>query len=317
MPNFGTVFKNFSKNFFKCAIMHPYGLGGRVARVDKQQFLDMIRDEDYEYGYEHLYKNGKRRPAGAEANTAGPDIEKFDWQDNGDDEPDESTAEAITRTLAIEQIMLEVNPLLPEPPEPEDEAARERGKLQGELGDEALTRIEEAARTEEDFKEVRKIWNRLDRNRERRERRHEMQRGDVPLEYGVKDIADATIFPRWKYDRTERQLASGNFLEYLFDCPYEMHDLTSKAYLRKIVMELKEEHKEILFFLYLRRYSPKRLAALRGQTERNIRKVRDTVLRKVRKKTYHILKKLQERGYCATKQEREFLQKYEATEGDK
>lgn len=297
--------------------MPLYDPGERAVSVAERKSRSGIHDEDYEYGYEHLYKKDKQQPDDAEIDTAGPEIEIFDWQDNGDDEPDESTAEAITRTLAVEQVMLEINPLLPEPSEPVDEAARERGKLQGVLGGEALTRIEEAARTEEDFKELTKTWNRLDRNRERRERRHEMQRGDVPLEYGVRDIAGATIFPRWNCDLTERQLASGNFLENLFDCPYEMHDLTSKAYLRKIVMELKEEHKEILFFLYLRQYNPQRLAALRGQTERNIRKVRNTALRKVRKKVYHTLKRLQERGYCTTKQEREFLQRYETMEGGK
>ena len=84
-------------------------------------------------------------------------------------------------------------------------------------------------------------------------------------------------------DTTYRQLSRGNFLDYLADCPYEMHDLTGKAYLRKIVEGMKEEHKEIFFFLYLRQYSPRRLAAIRGQTDRNVRKVRDVILRKVRR----------------------------------
>lgn len=293
----------------------------------KRRSRNKIHDDDYEYGYEHLYEKDKKRPAEAEtdtdtdteadADTHEPDIETFDWQDDDDDEPDESGADAITRYLASEQIMLEINSLPDEPPEPINEAERERGIVQRGLTDEALTRIEEAARTEDEFNDVIKEWDRIDRNRERRERRHEMRRGDVPLEYGVRDIAEATIFPRWRGDLTERQLSRGNYLDYLFDCPYEMHDLTSKAYLRKIIMELKVEHKEILFFLYLRQFSSQHLADLREQTERNIRKVRDTVLRKVRKKTYLALKRLQGRGYHMTEQEQVFLQEYEAMEGGK
>ena len=36
-----------------------------------------------------------------------------------------------------------------------------------------------------------------------------------------------------------------------------MHDLTERAHLREIVMNLKLDHKEILFFLYI--ITPKRL----------------------------------------------------------
>ena len=94
-----------------------------------------------------------------------------------------------------------------------------------------------------------------------------------------------------------------------------MHDLTGKAYLRKIVAGMKEDHKEIFFFLFLRQYSPQRLAALRGQTDRNIRKVRDVLLRKVRKKVYHELKRLSERGYVMNDMESNFYRCYKETEG--
>ena len=133
------------------------------------------------------------------------------------------------------------------------------------------------------------------------------------MEYGRSD--DGLIFPQWMMDTTYRQLSRGNFLDYLFDCPYEMHDLTGKAYLRKIIDGMKEDHKEVFFFLYLRRYSPQRLAALRGQTDRNIRKVRDVLLRKVRKEVFHKLKKLSEHGYVMNDMERDFYHRYAETEG--
>lgn len=46
----------------------------------------------------------------------------------------------------------------------------------------AIRRIEESARTEEDFREVVKWWDKLDSNRERKERDHEIGRSAVPLE---------------------------------------------------------------------------------------------------------------------------------------
>ena len=66
----------------------------------------------------------------------------------------------------------------------EEETALASGKrLKREMQAEAIRRLEEAARTEKDFRDVVEEWNKLDRNRERRERDHENLRGDVPLEY--------------------------------------------------------------------------------------------------------------------------------------
>ncbi len=55
-------------------------------------------------------------------------------------------------------------------------------KLKRELRREALTRLEDAARSQSDFEEIIAWWDKLDENRERRERDHEISRGDVPLE---------------------------------------------------------------------------------------------------------------------------------------
>ena len=64
----------------------------------------------------------------------------------------------------------------------EEEAAPVSDKrLKREIRAESIRRLEEAARTEKDFWTVVEEWNKLDRNRERRERDHENLRGDVPL----------------------------------------------------------------------------------------------------------------------------------------
>ena len=231
---------------------------------------------------------------------------KDDADDWREDDPANRPDDTLERAAALEQLVAESD--VPEQPE-ESQEETGRSKLKRDLKAEALTRVEEAARTVKDFKKVLGEWKSRDENRERRERYHETLRGDIPLDYGAD--ANGFVFPRWYMDPTERQLARGNFLDYLADCPYEMHDLTGKAYLRRIVRDLNEEQKEIFFFLFLRRYSPQQLAELRGQTDRNIRKVRDTMLRKMRKKVYHELTRLKKQEYIMTMREKVFLNDYE------
>jgi len=195
-------------------------------------------------------------------------------------------------------------------PEDEDdpEAPISRDTLFQQMDEFAVERLSKAARKETDFDFVISEMDRLDRNRERRERYHEVLRGDVPLEYQM--AYDGTIFPEWMGAPVHRLITKGQFLDILYDCPYEMHDLTGDSFLSGIVRDLKEEHKEVLYFLSLRLYSTTKLAALRGQSDRNIRKVRDTYTRKLQRKLYDHLCEKQERRL--TLREKEFMALYSA-----
>src|SRR5699024_7618899 len=139
---------------------------------------------------------------------------------------------------------------------------------------------EEAARTESDFRVVVDEWDKLDRNRERRERDHENLRGDVPLEYQA--VPEPKLTPRWMNTPAYRQLMAGNFLDVLFDCPYEMHQLSADPFISGMIENLSEEHKEVLYFLSLRLYSTARLAAIRGQSDRKERKYRTSLCSSLR-----------------------------------
>ena len=190
--------------------------------------------------------------------------------------------------------------------EEEEAAPVSEKRLKREIRAESIRRLEEAARTESDFRVVVDEWNKLDRNRERRERDHENLRGDVPLEYQA--VPEPKIVPRWLNNPAVRQLCSGNFLDILFDCPYEMHQLTANAFLSQMIEELSEEHKEVLYFLSLRLYSTTRLAAVRGQSDRNIRKLRKTIHKKLQRQMYdHLCCKPEN---SLTLRERRFLEEY-------
>ena len=189
----------------------------------------------------------------------------------------------------------------------EEEAAPVSDKrLKREIRAEAVRRLEEAARTEKDFQAVVEEWNKLDRNRERRERDHENLRGDVPLEYQA--VPEPKLIPHWMNNPAYRQLMAGNFLDILFDCPYEMHNLTADTFISRMVEELSEEHKEVLYFLSLRLYSTTQLAAIRGQSDRNIRKLRKIIRKKLQRQMYDHLCSKPENGL--TLRERRFLDEY-------
>ena len=164
------------------------------------------------------------------------------------------------------------------------------------------------ARTEKDFQVVVGEWDKLDRNRERRERDHENLRGDVPLEYQA--VPEPKLIPSWMNTPAYRQLMAGNFLDILLDCPYEMHNLTADAFISRMVEELSEEHKEVLYFLSLRLYSTTQLAAVRGQSDRNICKLRKTIHKKLQRQMYDHLCGKQEHGGSLTLRERQFLEEY-------
>ena len=189
----------------------------------------------------------------------------------------------------------------------EEEAAPTSGKrLKQELRAEALRRLEDAARTAEDFAVVVEEWNKLDRNRERRERDHENLRGDVPLEYQA--VPEPKLIPRWMNNPAYRQLMAGDFLDVLFDCPYEMHQLSADPFISGMIKNLSDEHKEVLYFLSLRLYSTTRLAAMRGQSDRNIRKLRKTIHKKLQRQMYdHLCCKPEN---SLTLRERRFLEEY-------
>jgi hypothetical protein len=222
-----------------------------------------------------------------------------DWADSSDGAPeDERLEEALAeeRTLELEsELEQDEHPrdYAAELEDEEEEAAPTSEKrLKREIRAEALRRLEEAARTESDFLTVVDEWNKLDRNRERRERDHENLRGDVPLEFQA--VPDPKIAPLWMNLPRFRQLCQGNFLDIIFSCPYELHQLTSNRFLSKLFFALSDEQKEVLYYLFVKQYSTTRLAAIRGQSDRNIRKLRMTIQKKLQRRMYeHLSEKLE------------------------
>ena len=170
----------------------------------------------------------------------------------------------------------------------------------------AIRRIEESARTEEDFENVLYWWDKLDANRERKERNHEIGRSDVPLEWGADEMY---LSGKPSYDMVLRKLLlAGEFIDIIFDHPETIHELVTDADLSGILKDLKPHRKNIFYYLFLHDYSTTEYADSIGQSDRNIRGVRETALKKIRKLYGAILTYRKENNLSMTLDEKYFLE---------
>ncbi|MDO5396897.1 MAG: hypothetical protein Q4G33_03120 [bacterium] len=190
----------------------------------------------------------------------------------------------------LEFAIAEENAAMSELEKPEDDipGAPHKKQLVRDTKAAALERLEEAARTKEDFEKVVDLWDKRDANRERKERYHEICRGDnIPLDYNADE--NGVCFPRTLSKSIWRQVRKGDFEDAIYDCPLEIQELVTEPYMYKILSELSDEHKEILYYI-MKGYSTAQIACIREQSERNIRKVKNTMLKKIRKRVYSYLK---------------------------
>uniref|UniRef100_UPI0040578721 hypothetical protein n=1 Tax=Agathobacter sp. TaxID=2021311 RepID=UPI0040578721 len=226
---------------------------------------------------------------------------------------DNDLADALEReNTAILEIELEkeLEKVTPKRPEP-----LQRSKHKRDLEMEALARLEDSARTEEDFANVVTWWNRLDANRERKERYHEIGRSDVPLEWGMSP--DEIVIPAPIQHVFWKQIMKGDFLDAIYNCPFEMHELVTDEDISKAIFALKDVQKELLYQLAIKGYSCQLIAAFREQTDRNIRKIRDTMLKKLRKSFMQALQSRVDNHISLTKAERIFYDTYQSLITDK
>lgn len=237
----------------------------------------------------------------------------FDSEDGTVPIDEDVTFEATRQELQIElehfdEMELELHSIKDDDIQPEDEHPN-KTMLKRELRAIALKRLEDGARTVSDFEEVIKEWDYLDSNRERKERYHEIGRENLDSK---KDVAPlAIVIPAPINHAYWRQLMKGDFIDIISNCPHEMYNSLSDEDYSKIIYDLKDDHKELIYFLYLRDFTTNQLAALRNQSDRNIRGVRSTILGQIEKKVLMILMDRKGENFPFTMEELNFLLKHE------
>jgi hypothetical protein len=172
----------------------------------------------------------------------------------------------------------------------------------------ALKRIEDAARTVADFEDINRRWDNAEIVAGWRKEKHEALALNDRENHRLPERD--TVIPAPLEHIWWRQLLGGNFLDVIFDCPHEVHELTSSGPVYDFTSVLDEDHKEILYYWAIRQWMPQRIATLRGQTDRNIRKVYHRMVDELRRKLYIRLYPRYELDLPLTPAQREFCKTY-------
>jgi len=191
----------------------------------------------------------------------------------------------------------------------------------------ALARMEDAARTEKDFRAVVEQWNHLDKNRERRVRYNEVKRPNEMMlhwdkinendEKGRMKDGLETVIPAPLEHEWWRQQLRGDFIDTFFDCPHELHELVSDRLFSQALQDLSENHKEILYYSAIRQWNNVRIAAKREQTDRNIRKTLVLLLKRLRENLIFRIEETLGMRLPITPLQQKFLERYEKIALDK
>ena len=80
-------------------------------------------------------------------------------------------------------------------------------------------------------------------------------------------VPEPKIAPLWMNLPRFRQLCQGNFLDIIFSCPYELHELTANRLLSKLFFTLSDEKKEVLYYLFVMFYLPDTQEAIVSQAQ--------------------------------------------------
>ena len=156
----------------------------------------------------------------------------------------------------------------------------------------ALTRMEEAARTENDFIAVMKKWNTIEETAARKQRRYGF--------YTTLDLID------W-LSKQERWF---KFLDIIFCNPEEMHVLVADYDISKLIERLRHKPKEILFLTAICLQKPKQIAEFKGQTDKAVRKLRNITLDNLRNDLCErLLVRISKNG-AITPNQRQLLEEY-------
>ena len=186
----------------------------------------------------------------------------------------------------------------------------------------ALTRMEDAARTVEDFKAVVKQWNHLDDNRERRERNHEIGRPNEEMLHWDKVNANdekgklrsvfGAIIPRPLEHPWWRQLIQGDFIDTIYDNAEDTWQLVEDADISVRLKDLTKRQKVVVFLSAVRQCTPQQIACYQDKTDRGVRKLLTAALERIREKLAPIIQEqIKADFYGMTWAKRQFLEWYD------
>ena len=186
----------------------------------------------------------------------------------------------------------------------------------------ALARLEDAARTVSDFREVQKHWDNRDKNQRKRVDRHEISRpNETMLHWDKVNESDRKGKLRERFNVVIpipvnhpywRQLIRGDFLDTIFDNADEMWKLVADRLISEQLKVLTKKQKDVVFLSAVRQCTPQQIACYQDKTDRGIRKLLTAALERIREDIAPIIREqIAKDAPSATYAKRKFLEWYE------
>lgn len=190
-----------------------------------------------------------------------------------------------------------------------------REKLVRDVKLEALARMEDAARTVEDFEAIVKQWDHLDENRERKERYHEMQRSEQTLEV---NYTDGMVFPVPVSHMAWRESVKGNFLPLIYDSAFQMWQLVEDDTIADCLNRLTDKQKIVIYLNAVLLCPAAQIAVCHNKTDRAIRKLLAETLGSIREKLLPLVRERAKTNPLLLSPEKQrFLERFEIEEPEK
>lgn len=175
---------------------------------------------------------------------------------------------------------------------------------------ESLRRIENAARTTGEFQELCQWYDKLDGNRERRERNHEIlcETHEV-LAY---DYTSSAVVPPPLAMNYWRELMRGDFISTIFDNADEIWQVFGDWQVGRLVRELTPKQRDALFRSAVRQCSAEQIAICTDKTKRGVNKLLAASLDYIRPRLSKRIKARLDDDLPVTIEKRRFYEWYTA-----
>lgn len=186
---------------------------------------------------------------------------------------------------------------------------------------EYLRRMENSARTLEEYQEVVAMHDKLDAAREKREQRHEVGKfesmyqitiTDDEHDYPVKlSYSDGGVVPIPIKHPYWRELMRGDFINYIFDNAEEMWQIMGDWQVGRLLRdELTAKQKEALFLSAVRLATTEQIGCYTDKSDRAVRRLIADALENIRSELAPKIKARLDGGLPVTLEKRRFYEWY-------
>ena len=179
--------------------------------------------------------------------------------------------------------------------------------LKRDLRLEMLRRLEQAARTVTDFRNLNKWYDYLEELERHRICDHEVFRSgdDFPIEYGENE--NAGFPPPCLSNVIVRQLRKGDFLDAIYCKPDTVDQLVTTDYMIHFMRGIEPKYRYLFYWKVVENMSNADIAKMKGQTDRAVRESWKILKHHLKQRTMGVLIFRSDKDYSFTGDEQRFF----------